>query len=98
MGKRSLVGSLHAHGCRQCHIRYQDACPTPAEDATCKGCRGLRVWQLLIDGAASKDCCIATARLVTKDEKDTYRLAGSHLWFICTVCKRTQPHDPRRWP
>lgn len=95
---KALSRNLHAHGCRDCHIRYEDACATPAADGACKACRGLRVWQLLIDNAAPKDCCVDTARMVTKDEKKAYRLAGAHLWFICQTCKRTHPTDPRRSP
>jgi hypothetical protein len=91
---KSLKGSLHAHGCTRCHIRYQDACRELA-DRLCTGCRGGRPWQLLIDNASPKDCCVATARLATKDEKSTYRLAGTRLWFICAQCKRTHPFDPK---
>lgn len=91
---RKIAGTLHAHGCRRCHTRYTDACAS-AEDALCTSCRGGRAWQLLIDSAAPHDCCREHSRLVTKDEKQTYRLAGAHLWFICKRCARTHPTNPR---
>jgi hypothetical protein len=92
---RSLKGTLHAHGCIRCHLRYQDACRQHTEDGLCTSCRGGKAWQLLIDNASPKDCCTATARLVTKDERSSYRLAGAHVWFICATCKRTHPFDPK---
>ena len=98
MSGRSLVGQRHAHGCRRCHIRYEDACRTPTSDDLCTACRGGRAWQLLIDNAAVHSCCFLSARLVRKDEKATYRLAGTVLWFICTRCARTHPYDPRSTP
>lgn len=94
MSKR-LTGHVHAHGCAACHGRYEDACPTPETDARCIVCRGGRAWELLRQNALPKDCCLQ-ARLVTKAEKTTYRLAGTHLWFICLDCKRTHPFKPKR--
>jgi hypothetical protein len=91
-------GSLHAHGCVRCHIRYQDACTESGDDALCITCRGGRGWQLLIDNAAPHDCCREHSRMVRKEEQKTYRLAGKHLWHICTTCARTHPMDPRRTP
>lgn len=81
----------HVHACRRCRIRYVDTCRQPGEDDICTGCRGGRPWQLLIDNAAPHTCCIA-ARLVTKDERERYRLAGSCNWHICPTCKRTHTH------
>jgi hypothetical protein len=95
---RTLKNSLHAHGCTNCHVRYQDACADVAVDARCIKCRGGRPWQLLIDNAAPQDCCRRLSRLVTKAEKATYSLAGGHLWHICPDCKRTHPTSPRRTP
>lgn len=92
---KSLKGSLHAHGCVRCQVRYQDACAEPAIDTLCTGCRGLLVWQLLVDSAAPHECC-RNSRLVTKEEKVRYSLAGTRLWFICPRCARTHPFDPRR--
>lgn len=92
---KGLAGSLHAHGCTHCGIRYEDACADPGTDGRCTACRGGRPWLLLIDGASPKDCCRETARLARKDEKKTYRLAGTRLWHICTACKRTHPFNPR---
>jgi hypothetical protein len=89
------VGSLHAHGCIRCVTRYQDACRTPAVDGLCTSCRGGRAWQLLIDNALPRDCCREQARLVTKEQKVSYSLAGTRLWFICPSCARTHPFNPR---
>lgn len=93
---KSLKNERHAHGCQRCHVRYEDACADPPTDDLCTGCRGGLVWQLLVDSAAAKDCCRTSIRMVTKDEKQTYRLAGGHLWHICSTCSRTHPTDPRR--
>jgi hypothetical protein len=93
---RKLSGERHAHGCKDCHVRYDDACTTPPVDGQCTTCRGGLAWQLLIDSAAPHDCCRERSRLVRKEEKETYRLSGAHLWFICAQCSRTHPTDPRR--
>lgn len=93
---RSLKNSLHAHGCTNCHVRYSDACADVVNDGRCEACRGCKPWQFMIDSAAPKDCCRRASRMVTKDEKVTYRLAGGHLWHICGTCKRTHPTNPRR--
>lgn len=98
MAGKSLAGSLHAHGCAACHTRYEDACPTPADDARCTPCRGGQPWQYLIDNRAPRDCCRQNARLATKDDKSRYKLAGSRLWFICPTCSRTHPFDPKPKP
>lgn len=93
-----MKGSLHAHGCARCHVRYEDACAEPGTDQLCTACRGGRPWQALIDSRLPRDCCREQARLVSKDDKDRYRLAGTRLWFICPGCSRTHPYDPRRPP
>ncbi len=95
---RSLKGSLHAHGCTRCHERYVDACQKLKDDALCTRCRGGRPWMLLIHNAHPQDCCTASSRLASKDEREAYRLAGAHIWFICATCKRTHPYDPTRTP
>lgn len=97
MAKKKEERVWHLHGCTRCHIRYEDTCRTSDVDGLCRACRGLRTWTLLIENAASKDCCIASSRAATKEEKTTYRLAGTSHWFICPTCKRTQPHNPRTW-
>lgn len=93
---KNLSGIYHAHGCRRCNVRYDDACTTPTQDDLCTACRGLRPWQVLIDGALPRDCCRQKARLVTKDEIAIYKLAGTRMWFICPTCARTHPFDPKR--
>ncbi len=95
MASKKLFGRLHAHGCRDCHTRYEDACIAPDQDGRCTACRGGRPWQLLIENARPKTCCIDQSRLASKDDRATYRLAGTHLWWICTSCKRTHPYDPK---
>lgn len=92
-----MKGRLHAHGCTRCHVRYTDAC-VDLLDGHCTACRGGRAWQLLIDSAAPHDCCFEKSRLITKDDKERYSLAGGHLWHICTTCSRTHPCKPRRQP
>lgn len=96
MARKSLNNARHAHGCVRCHTRYEDACPTAETDSLCITCRGGRGWQLLIDNARPTDCCVAGSRLATKDQMAVYRLAGGHLWFICTTCRRTHPFNPAR--
>ncbi len=95
---KSFTGSRHAHGCRECNLRYEDACTTPKDDGLCTRCRGGRPWMLLIAHASPHDCCRERARLASKDERDIYRLAGAHLWFICALCKRTHPFNPATTP
>lgn len=95
---RSLKNTSHAHGCVRCTTRYQDACADIAVDGLCTACQGGRPWQYLIDSAAPHKCCESNSRLVSKDEKQIYRLAGSRLWFICSTCSRTHPFNPRRNP
>lgn len=91
--RASSKKELHAHGCRRCRTRYMDACASRTEDDLCITCRGGLAWQLLIDHRAPHACCIA-ARLVTRQERDTYSLAGRSNWHICPVCKRTHPFKP----
>lgn len=81
---------LHAHGCRRCRTRYEDSCPQRDEDDLCITCRGGFGWQLLIQNRAPKPCCIHS-RLATKQEKQTYLLAGRSNWQICPTCRRTHP-------
>jgi hypothetical protein len=92
---KKLSGSPHAHGCRRCVTRFQDNCTTPEVDGLCTACRGGKPWQALIDSNLPQDCCRELARLVTKEQKVTYRLAGARLWFFCPTCARTHPFDPR---
>ncbi len=93
---KSLKGTLHAHGCVRCTTRYTDACQTHLEDGLCTACQGGIPWQALIDSAAPHACCQVNSRLVTRDEKAIYKLAGTRLWFICSTCARTHPFNPRR--
>ncbi len=88
--------TAHWHGCVRCHNAYEDNCAAKTEDNLCVECRGGRGFQLLIDNRQPRDCCRTQSRLVTKDQKKSYRLEGSRLWFICTVCARTQPYNPQR--
>jgi hypothetical protein len=85
-----LSGSRHAHGCKRCAIRYEDACTDPLTNGPCTSCRGGRAWQLLIENALPQQCCLEHSRLATKDERETYRLAGSTLWWICSRCAPTR--------
>lgn len=86
--------TVHTHGCRRCRTRYEDNCVTPKQNALCVACRGGRAFQLLVDGAKPRPCCVATSRLVTKDELRRYSLAGEASWWICGTCKRTQIYRP----
>jgi len=87
----------HYHGCRRCHHVYEDACDAKTENGLCVFCRGGNGWQLLRDNRSPKPCCRVSARMPTKDERVSYRLAGNSLWFICDTCKRSQPYDdPKR--
>lgn len=95
--KSATKKTVHWHGCQRCHTGYEDNCTTKTVDGLCIACRGGRAWQLLIDSRAPRPCCQA-ARLVTKEQRETYRLAGGHLWFICPVCARTHPYDPKNPP
>lgn len=90
----SRTGTYHAHGCRRCRVRYADACDERRDDDLCTSCRG-GIPQLL-NSYTPRDCCYATSRLVTKDERTSYALAGRSNWHICATCKRTHPAKPQR--
>jgi hypothetical protein len=90
-----MRGTLHAHGCLHCHTRFTDACETPEYDDLCVGCRGGLVWTVMVQSANPRQCCRELARMVTKDEKSQYRLAGTRRWFICPRCARTHPFNPK---
>jgi len=87
--------TVHVHGCPRCRVRFEDTCITPAVDELCTTCRGGKAFELLRENAAPKDCCRRSARLVTKDEKNRYSLAGKSVWHICPTCSRTHPYDPK---
>jgi hypothetical protein len=90
---RSFAGKHHYHGCKRCHIRYDDACQNPEENELCAGCRGGKPWVELVENAMARPHCRSSARLADKDEISLYKLVGSAIWFICQVCKRTFPYD-----
>ena len=83
----------HYHGCRTCHHRYEDTCEQSTENGHCVICRGGRGYRELRENAMPHDCCLVHARLPSKDERVTYRLAGNSIWFICGECKRCHPYD-----
>jgi len=87
----TLKKTWHVHACRGCGNTYRDTCDQAGEDATCDTCSGHRAWQLLVDNASPRTCCL-NARLVNRDEKKTYRLAGRSNWHICKTCGRTHGH------
>lgn len=93
--KAKAKRTAHWHGCTTCTDRYEDTCASAAIDGQCSTCRGLSSSRLLEDNRKPRDCCIARARLTTKEENKTYHLAGTRLWFICPVCSRPHPYDPK---
>ncbi len=92
---KAFNGTRHAHGCIRCQTRYEDACDDSSTDALCVECRGGRGFTLLIENARPRLCCQARSSIVTKDQRDTYRLAGSKVWWICRDCARTHPFNPK---
>lgn len=93
MARTRKLGSVHAHGCMDCHTYYQDTCITPNKPEKCLPCRvgGRKVTTLTLN-RAPQDCCRALARPVTKDELARYKLVGQIPWLICPVCQRTHPY------
>ncbi len=88
--------TVHAHGCTQCHGRYEDNC-TDKIDRICTNCRSGRTAESgLYVGRLPQDCCFTYSRLSTKDDLKTYTLAGQHVWWTCPVCFRTHPCKPER--
>lgn len=84
----------HAHGCRRCHTRYRDACSNPQTNDLCFSCRtGRPGFVELLAGQAPRDCCHVHHRLVSREEKASYTLAGDCSWLICVTCKRTFPYE-----
>jgi hypothetical protein len=59
-------------------------------------CRGGRPWQLLIDNAAPRPCCVTSSRLADKRDREIYHLAGRANWHICRECRRTHPFRPTK--
>ena len=88
--------TVHWHGCITCPSAYEDNCSDTTTDGRCALCRGGRGFDLLINNRKPADCCRTDARLVTKEEKTTYRLAGARIWFRCRTCARTHPFDPKK--
>ncbi len=93
MSRPTTKKDLHAHGCRRCRTRYEDACSDRREDGLCTTCRGGRGFLLLVANRAPRACCLAS-RLVTKEERTLYALAGRSNWHICPHCRRTHPYKP----
>lgn len=80
-------GSLHYHGCIACHCAMTCACETPEADTQpCNDCRQGRVT-FIQEGRYPRECC-ADRELATKDDRETYKLAGPGPWWICTTCCR----------
>lgn len=95
--RRAKGGERHAHGCPRCHYRHEDACRDPYDDRLCIKCRGGKAWELIRKNTEPDDCCRQFSRLASKDEVESYRLAGSCLWFFCPKCARTHPYvNPRK--
>jgi hypothetical protein len=94
--RKSSKKTVHWHGCRRCPTAYEDNCPDAKTDALCTACRGGKPWMLLIENRKPRPCCRELSRLATKAERDTYRLAGARVWWICRACARTQPFDPKK--
>ncbi len=92
----NLSGSPHAHQCTTCQQRYEDACRTHHEDGSCASCRGgleMPIWR---SNRLPQTCCRTDSRPATKDERQTYKLAGQAEWWICEQCSRTHPYPPEQ--
>ena len=94
-------GTIHAHGCTECHAYYEDVCERPDEDVPCATCvRGAhRAWDW---GAMEpRDCCFVRGnveQMVSWTDAKTRamlmaaRLRGVGPWYRCTQCSRRFPH------
>ena len=82
---------VHAHGCTNCHGRYEDICTQPELNARCGECQGRLGWAALIIDRLPRDCCRAHSRPTRKEENALYALSKGCPWWICPVCARTQP-------
>lgn len=83
----------HLHACTTCRRTYGDTCETATSNATCNECRSGLV-SAYGKGRNPIACCLSGARLATKDEIKTYRLAGPGPWWICRTCSRQHGYDP----
>lgn len=95
-----LDGVAHAHRCRACAVRYQDACHSAGLDDRCARCRSGsdREHPLWVINHMPQDCCRHDSRLATHDDRKTYHLGGTSTWWICSTCKRTHPNNPKETP
>jgi len=96
LAKVNLDGRWHAHGCGRCGLRYADSCDDSLDDGVCASCRGGRprpLWDRNSDPAL---CCLEESRLATVEQRRTYLLVGQSTWWICQVCKRTHPYNPKK--
>lgn len=86
--------SLHTHGCKGCHLSYEDACGNHRENDLCSTCKTGKPG--LYNGQPCgiyqpQACCFEQARPARKDELTTYKLSPSCPWFLCNACKRQYP-------
>jgi hypothetical protein len=93
----AALRGVHSHGCVQCSAYYSDACADPLTNATCKDCldgyvHGRPSWDRSNDPI---ECCRSQVRLATARQLNSFRLGGDGPWWICAVCNRTHPYDPR---
>ena len=88
------AGKLHYHGCIKCHLRYHDACESPAHDSRCPSCITGRIsaYQAAIE---PRPCCLTDARLAKKDDRERYTLAGAGPWWLCRTCARQFTNQPK---
>lgn len=86
--------TFHRHACSVCFGWYDDFCADTDRDGTCVGCRGSRVWQLLIDNAAPRECCRLHGRTASPEDRRSYNLVGEQTWEQCAVCRRSWT---RKW-
>lgn len=97
MTEAKLKG-VHAHGCTNCHWRYEDACSDPLTNQICVECRsGLPGFIDLKVSRRPQACCRENSRLATIEEMEKYNLGGSAPWYFCPParggCARTHPYD-----
>lgn len=97
MARKKEGPGVHAHGCKKCKGRYEDACSQMEVNGLCSYCEYGRGWDELRDARLPHDCCklhsvpVRVDKQMKIDEMKQYKLSKGCLWFKCDFCSRTHP-------
>lgn len=105
--REAFADTIHVHGCMRCHVRYEDTCSEPMEDAMCVLCwhegdppGGKLPWWP--EGWLPAECCPGSSRRLDPDDErslellNQQKLVGMHTWWRCKECARHFAFDPAK--